>query len=1034
MRSRRSLVSPRVGSWFGAVVFLFLVCSSLPAFGQTVGSIEGKVTDNTGGVLPGVTVSVISEETNAARTLVTDADGRYRARELGLGRYRVQASLEGFQTVVRRGIVLTLGREAVVDLELPVGTVSEQLVVTADAPLVQTRSAQVTALVSREQMADLPLNSRDFSQLINLQAGTMFYRSQQGNRMSGYGSRISVSGARPTSNSFTLDGSEIQTAHGQLPSGVSGAQLGLESVQEFRVLTSNYTAQYGRSAGATIVAATRSGSNEFRGSAYWYHRNDSLDSKNFFDRAKPDFLRNQYGASLGGPIVRNKAFFFGNYEGLRQSLPQRLFGTVPTAAARQGVLPGSTITVNAAIKPYLALYPLPTGRDFGDGTGEFQREATQPTVQDYVTARIDHQLSTSNSMFGRYTIDESHATDPQLLGFYDDFRRTRMQYFTWELKSVFSPRLLHQLRISYTRSNLENHREAIDAPPDSLAVYPGRPIPNILISGVSDMSIGESARRDLIISPQLHSDWSFDAGRHSLRVGANVTLFRIPKIQYSREGGDWTWGSLRDFLQNNTPTRLRIMGFDADPFRTYRQNMAAAYVQDDIQINRVTLNAGVRLEYLTTPTEKDGKLANVRDVMDKTPTVGEPYYNNPGMSVSPRLGLAWDPGGDGKMSVRSGFGVFHEPLLVRYYLNAMDRQPPFWSDVDPVPAQLGGLFPNLAPHLERLSQGAQAVHVFEFNPNNPYTMQWNVTFQRMLGAQVVAEAAYVGSKGVHLAGRKAFAVPTPTFVNGVTYYPPTAGLYNPSFSRMEYYDTSASSRYDSLRATIRRQAGGLNFQAGYTFSKSMDTQSATLSGELGASTVMNPFDPMQDWGLSDFHVRHSFNANAAYELPWGKNLTGIAGGFARGWQVTGLLSTTSGTPFTVLSNSQLTHSLERGTYSRPDLIPGGNPNPILGGPDKYFDADQFVPQQRGYYGTVGRNTLVGPKLFNLDASLIKKQAIGSGREMQFRLEVFNVLNTVNFGLPSSTLFNSRGQRIASGRITSTVTSARQLQLALRFGF
>ena len=1020
---------------FFILVSLVLLYANLPAFGQTVGSIEGMVSDNTGAILPGVTVEVTNDETGIARTVVTDDQGRYRARELGLGQYSVQASLEGFRTVVRRGIILTLGREAVIDLELPIGELTEDVVVTADAPLVQTRSGEVTALVSRDQMEDLPLNTRDFSQLINLQAGTVFYRSQQGNRMSGYGSRISVSGARPTSNAFTLDGSEIQTAHGQMPSGVTGAQLGLEAVQEFRVLTSNYSAQYGRSAGATIVAATRSGTNNLRGTAYVYHRNDSLDAKNFFDDEKPEFKRNQFGVSLGGPILKNKTFFFGNFEGLRQRLPERMFGRVPTAAARQGILPTATVPVSAAVQPYLALFPQPTGRDYGDGTAEYFRSATTPTDQKYVTVRVDHQVGSANSLFGRYTIDESEAVDPQLFGFYEDGRHTRMQFLTFELKSVISAHLVHQLRISYTRSNLNNERNPLDAPSDALAVYPGRPFPNIAVTGLSTLGIGESARRDLILSPQLHSDSSYDRGRHSLRFGGNVTLFTIPKLQYSREGGDWTWGSLRDFLQNNAPTRLRIMGFNADPERTFEQQMFAAYVQDDIQARRnVTLNVGVRVEYLSTPTEKDGKLANVRNLTDAAPTVGEPYYENPGVFAAPRLGLAWDPTGDGKMSVRTGIGIFHEPLLVRYYLNAMDRMPPFWSDVDPLRSTLGGLFPDLSPYLQRLSEGPQAVHVFEFRPDNPYTMQWNLTLQQMLGEHLVAEVGYVGSRGVHLAGRKAFAVPVPTFIDGVTYYPPNAGLYTPNFSRLEYYDTSASSRYHSLRLTLsRRQAAGFHFQAGYTWSKSMDTQSATLSGELGASTVMDPFDPMQDWGLSDFHVSHALNANAGYELPWGKDLQGLAGGFVRGWQVTGLLSMHTGTPFTVLSNASLTHANERGSYVRPDLVPGGNSNPILGGPEQYFDPTQFQVQQPGFYGNVGRNTLIGPGLINLDASLIKRQSVGRGN-VQFRVEVFNILNRANFGLPAATLFNSRGQRIAAGRITSTVTTARQIQLALRFEF
>jgi hypothetical protein len=488
-------------------------------------------------VLPGATVEITNDETGLTRSVMADEAGRYRARDLNLGTYRVEASLQGFQTVVRRGIVLTIGRDAVVNIELPVGEITEQVVVTGDAPLVETTSSGMTSLVTREQMADLPLNARDFSQLISLQAGTTQYRAQEGSRLSGYGARISVSGARPTSNVFTIDGSEIQTAMGQLPSGVTGASLGLEAVREFKVLTSNYSAQYGRSAGATVVAASRSGTNALHGSAYWYHRNDALDARNFFEREKPDFKRNQFGASIGGPILRDRTFYFANYEGLRSRPPVPLIGQVPTAAARQGILPDRTVTVHPAVKPYLDLYPMPNGRDFGDGTAEYERTASRPTDQDYVSARVDHQLGESTSIFGRYTIEGSTQTDPIVIPLFDNDRRTRNQFVTIEERSLFSSRFINQVRLSFTRTLMENDRVPLNAPDASLVFFAGRPFGSIAIPSVSTLSPGESPRKDIINSWQLHDDASFELGRHSLRFGGAITLFQYNKLQYSREGG-----------------------------------------------------------------------------------------------------------------------------------------------------------------------------------------------------------------------------------------------------------------------------------------------------------------------------------------------------------------------------------------------------------------------------------------------------------------------------------------------------------------
>lgn len=1014
-----------------------LLVSAPAASAQTVGSIEGVVTDSSGGALPGATVVITNTNTGVTRTVTADSEGRYRARDLGLGEYQVEASLDGFQGVVRRGIVLTIGREAAVDFTLGVGGLTDTVTVVGDAPLVNTTSSEMTALVAREQMADLPLNSRDFSQLISLQAGTTNVRAAEGGHRSGYGARISVSGSRPSSNVFTIDGSEVQTAHGQLPSGVTGATLGLEAVQEVKILMSNYSAQHGRSAGATVVAVTRSGTNDFHGSSYWYHRNDSLDARNYFDKEKPEFTRNQYGASLGGPLVQNRMFFFANYEGLREELPLREISRVPTLAARQGILPDRTVTVHPAVQPYIALWPAPNGRDFGDGTAEYQATLNRPTEQNYASVRLDYSFSPVSNIFGRYTIDESEQVDPMAIGLFDNTRRTRNQYLTFEQKNVLTQRLVNQARASYTRTFVGGERIGVNPPGASLSHYDGRPFGNIGVSGVLALSGGESPRKDIVNAIQLNNDATLDIGRHAIHLGGVFTRFEYNKLQWSREGGDWTFGSLVDFLENRPPTRLRIMGFNADPHRTFNQRMLAFYLQDNFKLNdRLTLNGGVRWEYLTSPTERHGRLANLRDVEnDSTPTVGEPYYENPGGFFSPRFGFAWDPTGGGRTSVRGGFGLFHEPLLMRYYINAMDRQPPFWSDVDPNPSELPGLFPNLNPHLERLSQGPQAVHVFQFQPKNPYAMQWSASVQRSLWQNVVAELGYTGSRGINLAGRKELAVPTRTVVDGETFHPPDAGFFNPNFTRLNLYDTTAESKYHALKATVsQRYTAGLHFQASYTWSKAMDTQSATLQNELGETLVMDPFDPERDWALSDFHVEHSFTANFAYELPWGRDLGGVPGLLFAGWQVSGIFSATSGFPFTVTSAGRLTHRLVR-EPSRPDLIAGGDNNPILGGPDQYFDPNQFVRQRPGFHGNVGRNTLIGPGFAKLDVSLMKNFRFGGTRNVQLRIEGFNVTNRTNFGLPAANLFDSRGRRVgAAGRITRTVTPARQLQLALRFGF
>jgi hypothetical protein len=321
---------------------------------------------------------------------------------------------------------------------------------------------------------------------------------------------------------------------------------------------------------------------------------------------------------------------------------------------------------------------------------------------------------------------------------------------------------------------------------------------------------------------------------------------------------------------------------------------------------------------------------------------------------------------------------------------------------------LVGVFPKV--DLAKFAGAPQAIHTFQFDARPPYAMQWSLSAQNTLSRNLVAEVAYTGARGVHLANNIDLSVPVPQVVNGETFFPATeTRLLNPAFSRHIRYGTGASSAYHALRTTVSRRTGELQFQASYTWSKALDTQSSNLQGELSDFSVMDAFDQKRDWGPSGFHIAHAFTGNAIWEL-------------------------TTGSPFGVSSNGRITHPL-LGAGSRPDLIPGGNNNPVLGGPDRYFDPTQFIPQRPGFYGTLGRNTLVGPGLVNFDASVAKTFPVHDTKRIQFRAEFFNLANRTNFGLPSSSLFDSAGRRVATaGRITRTVTSARQVQLAIRFDF
>src|SRR3989454_953640 len=444
------------------------------AYGQTTaGTIFGVVSDESGARLPGVTVTITHLGTGIVRTVTTDEAGRYRAPSLGLGNYEVKAELTGFRTAARSGIQLTVAAEVVVNLALSVGTVTEQVNVTGDAPLVEITSATLSGLVDDKKIRDLPLNGRSFEQLAFLQPGVTPYFRGRRETDQGEGVKMSVSGSRVDSNSFLMDGTNINDQSNNTPGSASGNLLGVEMLREFRVLTGAYSAEYGRYSGGIITAVSKSGGNEFHGNVYEFHRNDNLDARNFFDRKStpddprlPEFKRNQFGATIGGPVVRDRTFFFGGYEGFRQGKGESRVAFVPNADAHRGILPcpriipaggftGSqvpcntpgtstySVNISPSVKPYLDLYPLPNGADFGDGTARVCGDTGRPVDEDYTTGRMDHNFSNADSFFVRYTFDRAVQASPTQYTNVALDAQTKNQYVTLLETRIFSPLVIN---------------------------------------------------------------------------------------------------------------------------------------------------------------------------------------------------------------------------------------------------------------------------------------------------------------------------------------------------------------------------------------------------------------------------------------------------------------------------------------------------------------------------------------------------------------------------------------------------------------
>src|SRR5437773_6979972 len=456
----------------GSVFAVVLLWGTL-AYGQTTaGTILGVVSDESGARLPGVTVTITHLDTGIVRSVTTDESGRYRAPALGLGNYDVKAELTGFRTEVRKGIQLTVAAEVVVNLSLSVGTVTEQVQVSVESPLVETTSATLSGLVDDKKIRDLPLNGRSVETLAFMQPGVTPYFRGRHDTDQGEGTKMSVSGSRVDSNSFLLDGTNINDQSNNTPGSASGNLLGVEMLREFRVLTTAYSAEYGRYSGGIITAVSKSGGNELHGNVYEFLRNDHLDARNFFDRkSKPDgprlpeFKRNQFVATLGGPIVRDRTFFFGGYVVFRQRKGESRLAFVPNADAHRGILPcprtspaggftgfqapcnnaGTsiyTVNVNPSVRPFLDLYPLPNGGDYGDGTAQLFSNPKQPVDEHYTTGRVDHNFSNSDSFFVRYTFSQAVLTNPTQYPTLTVDALTKSQYVTLGETRIFSPRVL----------------------------------------------------------------------------------------------------------------------------------------------------------------------------------------------------------------------------------------------------------------------------------------------------------------------------------------------------------------------------------------------------------------------------------------------------------------------------------------------------------------------------------------------------------------------------------------------------------------
>jgi hypothetical protein len=826
-----------------------------------------------------------------------------------------------------------------------------------------------------------------------------------------------------------------------VPGSVAGVVLGVDTVREFQVLVGSYSAEYA-GAGGTLSAVTRSGTNQLHGTGFWFVRNDALDAQNFFDVEKPDFSRNQFGVTAGGPILRDKLFFFGSYEGLRDRLGVTNIGAVPDENARNGFVPNAQgqlvfVGVHPAVRPYLDLSPLPNGRNLGDGRAEYIWSNKDPTDQDYIVGKIDYNYRPSSAVFARYTLDDSDSLRSKELPIFSELWTNRSDWLTVENRSVLTSRSLLVGRFSYTRSDvfgddIVTPGQTVDP---SLSVAAGQPFGSISFvpsrgSTVPRLNIGTNQQYNLQF---LH-----ERGRHSLKAGADITRFQYDFTSVSFLAGSYTFNSLAELLQNR-PFRLNIRS-TAEPRieRNIRMTTAGFFVQDDLRVTpNMMLNVGVRYEPYSVPREANGLESTLKHPLDPQFTVDSPVFRNPSWkNFGPRVGFNWNMTGDGRVALRGGGGVYHDILVPLIYRNVFSNSPPYSNVVtvnNPVfPDALASLQLPGTPVLINPDGIA-------FDVTQPRLYHYNLQLETQLSNTMVLTVGYVGSRG-HNQVRllDAHTVAPDILPDGTKFFPQGRTGRNPNFAGSWYRVTDGQSMYDGIRVKLnRRFADGYMFGISYSLGKAIDDSSTDVGQtdfQSGPSMPQDPDDRLGHRGLANFDVRNNLSANFSANIPGAENLPPAARALLAGWQVNGIVSLSDGTPFSPLVGFDRARNRSRTQSQRPNLVEGYSVNPVLGGPDRYFDPLAFELAPAGFFGNLGRNTIISPGIALVDLSLIKGFAFASERRLEFRVEGFNILNRANFGRPQATVFNSAGRVGDAGRITNTSTPARQVQLGLKFIF
>ena len=1080
--------------WFGCLLAPFTAA-------QVSATLSGAVTDPSGAAVVGATVAAKSLDTGVSRTASTDPNGRYRFFSLPVGLYEVRVTKEGFAEAIRSGISLAVGQDASADVRLRVGQVSEQVKVTEDAPVVSLTTQDISGLVGEREVLNLPLNGRSYDLLLPLNPGIVNFTTEKtggiGVSNSTTGNNFAVSGNRPQQNIFLLNGVEFTGAaeNNMQPGGTSQELLGVDAVREFNVLRDSYGAEYGKRPGGQVTIVTQSGTNSLHGTAYEFLRNNALDAPNYFDQGlAPPFQRNQFGAALGGPIRRSKTFLFGNYEGLRQHLHQTSAAFVPDAASRAAAVP--------SVQPLLNLWPVaPASAPDFNGIAQVFSSPLQTIRDDFGTARLDHTISSGDSLSAIYTIDDGEDFTETIADPYSsDILTLREQVFSLDETHSFSASTVNVARVGYSRAGY--YFTGLPTPGTPAAsvggFLTGHQVGAVVVGGSAASNpqaaiglAGSNNGSNLRIARNLFTfedRVAMTRGRHQLTFGAWFQPFQSNETIALSQYGQATFSSLANFLQGSMSSFL----WDPTPTEmNWRSLFGAWYAEDTIRVlPRLTLSLGFRDEFTTGWNEAHGRAANYtfsNRVISSAPHIGNSLFttNNAKFLPQPRLGLAWSPLSD-KTVFRAGFGMYNDLQDALGYRT--DQNAPFNPTYSVGSATTA--FPVTSLPIDPTAPvptGAKLVPGgVQPDMKTPTLISWSFRVQHAITRDTSLTVGYVGSHGYHellgIDGNTPFPVICPAAPCPAVYptwdpsqptsptnspaigfptgsplagQPVPAGSYyipsgkpraNPALANTWTWFSQGTSNYNALQVDAnRRFSRGLSVRGVYTWSKALD-DGDSLNATAAANApglVSNPFNLAADYGLATYDVRHLGVINAIYSLPFGKgqplanSLEGWSDALVSGWSVNSIVTIQSGFPFTPQLSYNPSNNGDTRNPVRPFINPDFSGPVVLGKPSQWFNPKAFLapPASSGFFGNLGRDTLTGPGLATWDFSAFKTTTLHERLSLQFRAEIFNLLNRANFNTPNLITFTSStaGTKTSgtAGAITSTSTTSRQVQFGLK---